>query len=99
MYKEPVLPPSKKRQAKDHGEWTVQRCCVPGLIPTLSPYALESIAGTARYVWAPVFSNQTGRRIRRGRRTGGVSVSRIYCAPFPSHRPTCIPQTESQVDS
>ena len=32
----------------------------------------------------------TPPRIRCVRRSGGVSVPQIYCAPFPSHRPTCI---------
>ena len=59
--------------------------------PNLSyPPPLESIAGAARSVGLPSPHKPVRGRIRCGWRTGGVSVSQIYCAPFP-----CIGQPAS----
>ena len=70
-----------------------RRCSVLRTRPNLS-YSppLESIAGTARSVGLPSPHKPVRGKIRCGWRTGGVSVSQIYCAPVPF---PCIGQPTS----
>ena len=80
-----------RNQAKDHRLRTLQRSCAPDptshAAPPPSP-GERCWGGQIR--WAPISSKPVRGRIRCGWQMGGVSVSQIYCAPFP-----CIGQPAS----
>ena len=65
-------------------------------MPPPSPWR-ALLGRSSNSVSPPVSSKPVRGRIRCGWRTGGGSVSQIYCAPFPCiGQPACILQTESK---